>query len=245
MKQVYKAISFVAIGGLAFIVIYAIARMLGIKRGEQNGVVPSVYEDIPVSPIKKPSPETPAIDSESGIVTARAKQLYANKQKRDEVSAKFSVNYPNPGTTQYPAAVRSVLNQSGVDQIPLIPSFISDTYQKKISDFTGAESFESIARTQGYDKAKSVYTELLTFPQFNARLFEAIAKNVFDGNFGTVSARGDHMRLRYWDFDTAMNIFKQLFKQASQGSKELGDALKEQAIEDLRAAGYKIVGYDQ
>lgn len=245
MKQVYKVISFVAIGGLALVVLYAIARILGIKRGEAKGVIPSVYPDEPLPNVPKADTEKTPISADSGIVLNRAKQLYNNAQSRNAVVAKYGVTVPLPGTTEYPASVREVLTRSNATEIPVIPAFISSTYEGEINKFLQTRNFEELARSAGFEEAKQIYRESMTFPAANLSLFNALFDVVNSDGFGRVQAAGDHARRRYWDIEKATNIFKGLFTQAKKGSKELSEALKEQAIEDLRAAGYKIIGYDQ
>lgn len=245
MKQAYKVISLVAIGGLAFVVIYAIARILGIKRDEKSGVIPTVYPDEPLPDVPKTDTEKAPINSDSGIVLNRAKQLYSNAQSRNAVISKYGVTVPTPGTTEFPAAVREVLTRSGANEIPIIPSFISSTYEGEINKFLQTRNFEELAKSAGFEQAKQIYRESMTFPAANLSLFNALFDVVNSDGFGRVQAAGDHARRRYWDIEKATNVFKGLFTQAKKGSKELSEALKEQAIEDLRNAGYKVIGYDQ
>lgn len=233
------------------VALYYLIKSIEKKRSEVNV---SKDESKPVFLPDDPLPEIPkynnqdgvtpiALSSDSPLVVNRMRSLFMNEQSRDAIIRKYGVKLPEIEKEEYPSGINEVLLNSKLDYIPLIPEFISSQYNKEIDSLISVRPYEELAKNNGVENADTTYNNALNFSSIGVSLFPYIKSSVFNNSFGKVKAYGNHDRYRYWDMDKAIKSFKNLFSKAKSGSKDLENALMQQAIEDLIESGYKVVGY--
>lgn len=223
---------------LAIVVYFAFIRKS--KAGETSEAKKDVLPDNPLPEIE-PAKEATPINTDSPIVRERMKQIFRNRQERENVIQEYSVPVALVASTQNPSGVQEVLTISGLAEIPIIPPFISQEYQKQINDLQKLRTFEELTFQSGFDDAKSIYDKALFFKNLQTGLFPFIQK-VADGDGFGKKKKGDNDRSN--NISAGIEDFRKLFKQTLEANKQLENALKDEAIKQLRAAGYKFVGYD-
>lgn len=211
------------------------------KTGEKDGIPQKdILPDTPLPEIPKVT-DAQALPSSSPIVTERMKQIYRNKQERENVIQEYSVPTALLSTAKNPSGVKEVLVAAGLNEIPVIPPFISQDYQKEIGALDSIRPFEELTYKSGFDSAKNIYDKALFFKTLQTGLFPYIQKAADSNAFGS-KKRGDDDRSN--NISDGIEDFKKLFKQTLEANKALENALKDEAIKQLRLAGYKFVGYD-
>lgn len=201
--------------------------------------------DEPIEEAPKNTSVTQALDTTSGLgatmIDRRARDLYQNKTSLESIIQQKGVPVPDSSGTKFPTGVARVLNDSGFQSFPVVPNFISPGYKAEISNFLSQPDFENLARAN-FDSAKSTYQNAMNFNAVRWYPFPALDKAVQESSFGQASKSDKNKSERY---DAAIRDMKTVFQRVLDANKKLEEALKAQAVEDLRASGYKFIGYDQ
>ena len=197
--------------------------------------------------------ENPALNTQIGtplevatglgaqLIDRRAREIYQNKTALENVIQQRGVPVPDSAGTKFPAGIARVLNDTGFQSFPVVPSFISPGYKAEINNFLSQPDFENLAKAN-IDSAKSTYRNALNFVSVRFFPWDALEKAVQEESFGKPSKSDKNKSERYND---AVLDMKTVFNRVLESNKKLEEALKAQAIEDLRQSNYKFIGYDQ
>ena len=199
-------------------------------------------------PIEKPTENTNisvplevATGLGAQLIDRRAREIYQNKTALENVIQQRGVPVPDSAGTKFPAGIARVLNDTGFQSFPVVPSFISPGYKAEINNFLSQPDFENLAKAN-IDSAKSTYRNALNFVSVRFFPWDALEKAVQEEGFGKPSKSDKNKSERY---NAAVLDMKTVFGRVLESNKKLEEALKAQAIEDLRQSNYKFIGYDQ
>lgn len=200
--------------------------------------------DEPIEDAPKNTTTTESLDTTNGLgaslIDRRARDLYQNKASLESIIQRKGVPVPDVAGTKFPAGVSRVLNDSGFQSFPVVPNFISPGYKAEINNFLSQPDFENLSRAN-FDSAKSTYQNAMNFNAVRWYPYPAMDKAVQEESFGKPSKSDKNKSERY---DAAIKDLKTVFSRVLDANKKLEEALKAQAIEDLRQSGYKFIGYD-
>jgi hypothetical protein len=234
----------VAIVVFIAIVIYLYKKSKGAKTEENTNPVLGGTIDEPIEDAPKNTDVSQVLDTTNGlgatIIDRRARDLYQNKTSLESIIQRKGVPVPDASGTKFPAGIARVLNDSGFQSFPVVPNFISPAYKAEINNFLGQPDFENLARAN-FDSAKSTYQIAMNFNSIRWYPFPALDKAVQESSFGNAGKADKNKSERY---DAAIKDMKTVFQRVLDANKKLEEALKAQAIEDLRASGYKFIGHD-
>lgn len=197
-------------------------------------------------PDSAPDPaQTTLLETESGqgksLIDNRMRQIFQNELATRDVIIKYNVPLPNRNGLNYPAGVAQVLNDAGEKEVPVVPAWAAPSYEAEIDNFIAQTDFEMITFNQGFESAEKTYQNAMAFDSVQFYPWTPLKKAVVGNAFGRVKASDKD---RSNDFNTATKDFKVLMNKVKDSNKKLGDAIKQQAIADLRAVGYKFKGFD-
>jgi len=129
-----------------------------------------------------------------------------------------------------------------IAELPILPDSIPEgAAQSSIfASVADAENFEPLHKKIGFDQAKQQWAGLADFGPFS--LFTPLTEGlVLGGQFGS-SGSADKNKSEQWGFWSAdVSTFAD---NAQKLQSKLNKTIREQAINDLIATGWKIVGYN-
>lgn len=233
---------------LSIIAVIVLAIVLYNRRKKAVGNTDPILGGTLDKPIEKPTENTSisvplevATGLGAQLIDRRAREIYQNKTALENVIQQRGVPVPDSTGTKYPAGIARVLNDTGFQSFPVVPSFISPGYKAEINNFISQPDFENLAKAN-IDSAKATYRNALNFVSVRFFPFEALDKAVQEESFGKPNKSDKNKSERY---NAAVLDMKTVFGRVLESNKKLEEALKAQAIEDLRQSNYKFIGYDQ
>lgn len=238
-RVIFQTLGLVFLGLLVF---YVISKLLGknnLPEDNKGGVLD--FPDEPIPDVTPPNTENQnPIPSNSPIVFERMRQIFRNQSERNKVLSLITLPAYN---TEHSGAIRESLVKSGFSEIPIVPEFIAPTYDNEIEAFLSLPAFEEIDKRSGTGEAEKVYSSAMNFESVQLPLWTGLRHVATGGGFGQVNGKS-----RSWNKTFGLNNgvkeFKKMFTQVLKSNKEFEDALKTEAINQIRKAGYKVEGYD-
>ncbi len=237
----------------AFLITIAIISFVGIivyfllkpkkQKTESNPILGgSINEPLPAAQVNTNVTEPVATESGLGasLIRNRMIEIYNNNGALENVINTKSVPIPDLSGTKYPAGIARTLNDSGFQSVPVVPNFMSPSYQAEIKNFLNQPDFESVARSN-FDAALSTYQNAMNFSSVRFYPFPAFENVVKQDGFGKPGKADKNRSERY---DAGIKDFKVVFSNTLDANKKLEEAIKAQAIQDLRDSGYKFIGFD-
>jgi hypothetical protein len=175
-------------------------------------------------PIEKPASNTQigvplevATGLGAQLIDRRAREIYQNKTALENVIQQRGVPVPDTAGTKFPAGIARVLNDTGFQSFPVVPSFISPAYKAEINNFITQPDFENLAKAN-IDSAKSTYRNALNFVSVRFFPWEALDKAVQEESFGKPSKTDKNKSERY---NAAIIDLKTVYNRVLESNKKL------------------------
>ena len=194
----------------------------------------------PPAPAQTQSQTSAFVDSGEGLaaVNQRMKVIYNSADYIDIYSDQLEKLYEGmsykPG---FKNAMKSIFGS--LQKVPVIPSFISTSQSKLFKDVGDVKGFEEQTRQNGFDSAVNLWrqnTDIGGVSFWPSDLKDRIEA----GDFGQTTKADKDRSQRY---DAYTSDFKRFAVNAQKVSTDLTNAVKNKAIADLMAAGWKFSGY--
>lgn len=236
---------YVLLGIVALLVLYLVFR----KPKAADEVEPEGAEPPPQSADGPGGFNPPmAADQEPALsaINSRIEQLY-NSAERERV---FSRNQTREGLfagVNYRSGLRqalaSVLPDGNPDQVPLIPATINPAYGQKldfIQDLTSINDLDRTSYAGDINGALQVWKNALDLTTAGGPNFwpSNMVQLIEEGAFGQPGAADRNRSERYHAF---AEDFRAFAKNLSAAIKKADNHLRNQAVSDLKAAGWNII----
>jgi len=195
------------------------------------------------APILDPD-SSPAIEA----INTRIVSIYRNDQTREDIYAANGVRNGIFDGIQYRQGMNAVLSAVLPDRnplnIPVIPVDINREYQQRLTTLQDVNGYESITASSGDQVAKQTWANASDMGSAGFTFWPS--NPVIDGimNQGLFFVSGPADRNQSERFDSFTTDLKRLAKNLNEANRKAGDALRLRAIQDLRSAGWRFVGFD-
>lgn len=210
----------------------------------------------PPAPPQRPAASPPGqstdtailYDTETGeggaAVMQRMKSIWANASARNEVIASSGlINRVYAGLT-YPNGIKNAI--AGIfgssSNLPLAPVTIEPAYSRRVTEWQNVPDFETLTATSGIETAFSAWKTALDLKEVGLNFWPPNLPALIEAQeFGPIN-RGDKNRSeKYREFTNDMRV---LGDNIAFSNKQIDEIVKDRAIEDLRTAGWKFIGFD-
>lgn len=245
------------IGGLLLL---AVLYWFITKRNQPEELPAAQAPPLPIAPpgsngtTSTGSPSTvPILDPDSSpaleAINNRVLSIYSNQSAREAV---YTANQIRAGIfdgIRYRQGIIAVLSEVLPDRnplnIPIIPPAINLEYQQRLKTLQEVNGYEAIVRNSSNDvSAKQTWANASDMGSAGFSFWPA--KPVIDAimNQGLFYVSGPADRNQSERFDSYTTDLKRLAKNIEEANRKAQDALRTKAIQDLRAAGWRFVGFD-
>lgn len=177
-------------------------------------------------------------------IEARAIAIY-NSAKREQVFSRNNTRENVFAGLTYRSGVRTVLQQvlasGNADEVPIIPPIVNPQYAKRMEAVKDVPGFEDTTATGNFDLAIDLWRDALDFTSVGGpNLWPPNMEQLMAAGLFYRSHSGDrNMSERYDSYCKDMVI---LCRNIAAASRSADSQFRSQAIEDLNAAGWNIVG---
>lgn len=173
----------------------------------------------------------------------RMNELFRYRDSRNKILERYGVLDPIFQGITYISGTNAVINTlfGNVFNLPIYPKSIFPDYYAQLQAIQATEGFEKITSTAGIDSAFSTWRNALNFPTGETLWLENVMEILKTGAFGPHGKADKNWSERY---DAYTGDMQKLAKNMAKASTSLEDALRQQAISDLRGAGWKFTGID-
>ena len=242
MKSTKYAIAIVSIAALSILIwiIIKVKKVSPDSQLEKPDSTPLPPAPLPPAPAPDQSQTSNFIDQGEGLraVNERMKAIY-NSADFQEIFNVYTEKLFDG--TKYRSGLKNAMKSSfgSIQKIPIIPTFISTNQKKLFEDINDVNGFENITKQSGFNKALATWRQNM---ELNGVDFwpPDIAELIEQNQFGNVT-KADKDKSERYDAFTA--DFKAFAKNAASISEKLTTDIRNRAISDLIAAGWKFTGY--
>lgn len=210
------------------------------KQQKDEALPPAPPAPAPPAPPAQQSQTASFVDSGEGLlaVNQRMKTIYNSSDYLDIYSDQLEKLYEGMSYKQgFKNAMKAIFGS--LQKVPVIPSFISTSQSKLFKDVADVKGFEEQTRQNGFDSAVNLWRQNT---DINGISFwpEDLKERIEAGDFGQTTKADKDRSERY---DAYTSDFKRFAVNAQKVSSDLTNAVKNRAISDLMAAGWKFSGY--
>jgi hypothetical protein len=178
-------------------------------------------------------------------IRTRMATIANNDQKRRQAMQQVGAENILFKGLRSPTGVKTILvpqQVASIAELPILPTGIPEgsAQGSVFSSVADAENFEPLHKKIGFDAAKQQWAGLADFGPFT--LYTPLTEGlVLGGQFGS-SGSADKNKSEQWGYWSA--DVKTFADNAQKLQEKLSKSIREQAINDLIATGWKIVGYN-
>ena len=199
-------------------------------------------------PGQSPTDSPVLYDTETGeggaAVQQRMKSIWANASARNEVTANSGLlNRVYAGLT-YPTGIKNAMAAifGSSSALPLAPVTIEPSYSRRAKEWQNVPDFETLTNTSGIETAFSAWKTALDLKEVGLNFWPPNLPSLIEAKeFGNIN-RGDKNRSeKYREFTNDMRV---LGDNIAYANTQIDEIVKDRAIADLRAAGWKFIGFD-
>lgn len=208
--------------------------------GSQSGEAPDP------AGIPAQSEETPTLSTEAGegaeLIKSRMKELFTYTGSRQGVIEKYGVLDTMFSGVEHKSGSNTVMNLlfGNVFKVPLYPKSLYPSYTAQLQTIGQTQGFEEITASSGdINTAFSIWKNALQLPDGQTFWYDGIEQLLLSGSFGKPGPADKNLSERY---DAYTRDMQKIAGNLEGASRKLDDALRQQAIADLRGAGYKFTG---
>lgn len=255
MKDGKTILLIIAISGLAFLLyMYWKAGNTAPASLEIDPALPPPLPpqgNTPAAPVVNVADQNPVLyDTDSGqggaAVLARMKSIWNNAQSRETVISRSGlINRIYQGLS-FPDGIKNAM--AGIfgssSNIPLAPDTLETGYSRKVKEWKTVPGFETLTSSNGGDptEAFSTWKNALYLQQEGLNFWPPNIEALIEAKqFGQI-ANGDRNRSERYDAFT--KDMKVLGENIAYANGKLDEIVRDQAINDLRGAGWQFIGYD-
>ena len=206
------------------------------------------YRSTDGPPGQAPTERPVLYDTETGeggaAVQQRMKSLWNNATTRNEITGNSGLlNRVYAGLT-YPDGTKNAM--AGIfgssSAIPLAPVTIEPAYSRRVKEWQNVPDFETLTATSGIETAFSAWKNALDLKEVGLNFWPPNLPALIEAReFGAIN-RGDKNRSeKYREFTNDMRV---LGDNIAYANTQIDEIVKDRAIADLRAAGWKFIGFD-
>lgn len=203
----------------------------------------------------QPQGETPEgtpilYDTETGqggaAVKQRMKSIWQNAGARENITSRSGLLNQIYQGLKYPSGTKNAMASifGSPSALPLAPDSIEPAYGRRVKEWENVPNFETMTAAQGGDptEAFATWKTALNLPEVGLNFWPQNLPALIEAQeFGPIN-RGDRNRSeKYREFTEDMKV---LGGNIAFANKKLDEIVKDQAISDLRAAGWQFLGYD-
>ena len=210
------------------------------KLKDEEVLPPAPPAPAPPAPTAQQSQAASFVDSGEGLtaVNQRMKVIYNSADYADIYSDQLEKLYEGMSYKQgFKNAMKAIFGS--LQKVPVIPSFISTSQSKLFKDVADVKDFEVQTKSNGFDSAASLWRQNTDIGGVSFWP-EDLKDRIEAGDFGQTTKADKDRSERYNAFTSD---FKRFAINAQKVSSDLTSAVKNRAIADLMAAGWKFSGY--
>lgn len=238
MNRVISALGILAVGVAAYFISKdrkPDSTIPGVSSGEAPEVLPaSPADNAPLSTEAGPGAD---------LIKSRMKELFSFSGSRQSVLENYGILDGLFSGVEYRSGVNTVLNLlfGNVFNVPIYPKSFYPAYAAQLETIVNTQGFEEITKNSGgnTDTAFSIWRNVLQLPDGQTLWFSNVDELIRAGIFGTPGPADKNLSERY---DAYTRDMQTLSKNLLVSSRKIEDALRQQAISDLKASGYKFTG---
>lgn len=191
--------------------------------------------------------ETSIYSMEAGpgaeAIRGRMKELFQYRDSKMKILQSYDILGQVFQGITYRSGVASVISAlfGNVYNLPVYPTSLQPDTVEKLKAVRDVESFEKITSTAGIDTAFSIWRSALNLPTGETLWLEQVMEILQTGGFGPHGKADKNWSERY---DAYTKDMQTLAANLVKSSDKLNDALRQQAISDLRGKGWRFTGID-
>ena len=226
-----------------------------------RGRIKSIFKPTQVTAVLPPAPPAPAaaqggtqppagqlFNAAEGLglqaVNARMKQVFESPSRRAAAlnqSGASNVLYRGMRyTDDMKAAMTTIFGAA--NSVPIAPRELEPGYNDRLESWQSLPGFERTTAANGIQKAFELWRPAFKFEALGVDFWPAQLPALIEAGAFPASGNSDRNRSERYDAFTRDAVV--LGKNIIVAGKLLADSLKEQAIQDLRASGWRFIGYD-